>query len=96
MGFYVKKKKQQKYQILTMYDCALSQNIKRAVLEGVSGLKKSSQRPLKLQTNKKNQKWSTTTLKNIATSTPSSLRGTASFTWITKKLISPAWRKISS
>ena len=39
-----------------MYDCALSQNIERAVLEGVSGLKKSSQTPPKLPQPKKNIK----------------------------------------
>ena len=62
-----------------MYDCALIQNIKRALLEGVSGLKKSSQRPPKLKIDIKTSKWSTTFSKNIATSAQTSTKETASF-----------------
>jgi len=62
-----------------MYDCALSQNIERAVLEGVSGLKKSSQTPPKLLLTKNNPKWSTTFNKVNATLAQTSTKGTASF-----------------
>jgi len=79
-----------------MYDLALSQNIERAVLEGVSGLKKSSQTPPKLQFIKNNQKWSTTTIKMPATSAPTSTMETVFSTSTTKRRISRVGKEISS